>query len=210
MSESAGRPAMARSNALSVAERLDFLGEAVLFLDRDPLENLDPFLELAHFVAQALVLDLRLAVVEHDRMTWAPEDRLYDRAEHDDRDDRDCGDLPPVHQALSSSEIRSWSRSASICAAVSAPRSVTIRSSTRMRSCNCCTWERRRSFSALLTGGSPRISRMERAGIPSLCLMMLKANTRMRTAMTNSNGFIVGAAPFVPRCILDVSCRNGD
>ena len=31
---------------LAVAERLDFLRQAVLFLDGDPLEHLDPLLEL--------------------------------------------------------------------------------------------------------------------------------------------------------------------
>ena len=41
---------------LAVAERLDFLGQAVLFLDRDSLEHLDPLLELADLVAQPLVL----------------------------------------------------------------------------------------------------------------------------------------------------------
>ena len=68
---------------------------------------------------------------------------------------RTTSDLSAFHHALSSSAIRSWSRSASICAAVSAPRSVTIRSSTRMRSWSCCTWPRSRSFSRSSAGDRP-------------------------------------------------------
>ena len=35
--------------SLAVAERLDFLGQAVLFVDGNPLEHLDPLLELLDF-----------------------------------------------------------------------------------------------------------------------------------------------------------------
>ena len=51
--------------------------------------------------------------------------------EHQDQDRKD--ELEGIHWVLSSLSIRAWSRSASICAAVWTPPSVTICSSTRSR-----------------------------------------------------------------------------
>src|SRR6185295_16593284 len=180
-----------------VAQRLDLARQAVLFLDGDPLEHLEPLPKLADFVAQALVLGLGLGFEPLIAAVTpaAPADRgPDDRCHHDDRNDRHHHDLTAFHYALSSTSILSRSRSASICAAVSAPRSVTIRSSTLMRSWSCFTWDRSRAFSASFTG-SPRISRIERTGMPILCRMMVKAKTRMRMPRSNSKTFI---AP-VPR-----------
>ena len=42
-----------RTTLLAVAERLDFLGQAVLLLDGYPLEHLEPLLQLPHLIAQA-------------------------------------------------------------------------------------------------------------------------------------------------------------
>src|SRR6185295_5318939 len=172
-----------------VAQRLDLARQAVLFLDGDPLEHLEPLPKLADFVAQALVLGLGLGfeplVAAVTPAASAADHRADDRCHHDDRNDRHHHDLTAFHYALSSSSILSRSRSASICAAVSAPRSVTIRSSTLMRSWSCFTWDRSRAFSASFTG-SPRISRIERTGMPILCRMMVNTNIRMRMPRTNS------------------------
>ena len=73
-------------------------------------------------------------------MARAPEHAFQDGPDHHDGDDHDGGEFTMVHLTWSSVSIRSRSRSASICAAVSAPRSVTMRSSTLIRSCSCCTW----------------------------------------------------------------------
>src|SRR5437763_8154726 len=56
-----------------------------------------------------------------------------DRREHDDRDDQDDHQFSAFHCTLSLLAMRSWSRSASIWAAVCAPPSVTICSITRRR-----------------------------------------------------------------------------
>src|SRR6185369_2741796 len=195
MSLSAGRPVIDAPVAfLPVAQGVDLSRQAVFFLDRDPLEDLQALPELADLVAQALVLDLhlplRLVVEGVSAAIGASHLRPHDRGDHDHCDDQNRRQLSPVHQALSSSAIWSRSRRASICAAVCTPLSVTMRSRTRMRSCSCCTCPRRRSFSRSLTGGSPLISRIERAGIPILYRTMLSTKSRSTSARTNSNAFI--------------------
>src|SRR4029079_10423650 len=103
---------------LSVAERFDFLGQAFLFFDRDPLEHLDPLLELRDFVAKPQIFGTLLGI----ERAFAPAIaavpaiavlRADDRREHDDRDDDDSSQLTVIH-LTSSSGKRSRSRRASI------------------------------------------------------------------------------------------------
>src|SRR4051794_18347763 len=121
MSESGGRPAMPTgSSLLAVAERLDFLGETVLFLDRDPLKHLEPFLQRLHFFAQPESFPGILGLASHlpHRAGWNAHLVLDDRErEHQEQDRNDKLEWV-VHRVLSSAGILAWSRSASICEAV--------------------------------------------------------------------------------------------
>src|SRR5438270_10573941 len=118
MSERAGRPAMERPLAfLSVAERLDFLGETVLFINGDPLEDLEPFLQLLDFVAQSQVFSLvscRNLAAGATTVATVAKPCPDDRGEHDDRHDPDHHHFAVVHCTLSPLSIASRSRSASI------------------------------------------------------------------------------------------------
>src|SRR3954468_16237184 len=108
MSERAGRPAMPGALApLAVAKRLDLARQAVFLVDRDPLEHFEAFLKLGHLVTQTLVLKLRLPVIAagHASAVGPANPAPEDRRDHDDCHYDDCGDLSPVHQVLSSSEI---------------------------------------------------------------------------------------------------------
>src|SRR6478609_4057608 len=112
---------MARALAfLTVAERLDFVGQTVLFVDGDPFENLDALLQRLDLVAQAQGFGVR--PLDTGSPIVAARAGPDDRCDHYDRHDDDGGDLAAAHWALSS--IRSRSRNASICEAVSTPRSV--------------------------------------------------------------------------------------
>src|SRR5258705_6910328 len=120
--------------SLAVAERLDFLRQAVLFLDRDPLEHLEPLLQHRHFFAQPSRLlrvcgfAAHLAHRAHRNSHLVPND-----AEDEHHRYQNQNKFGTIHRVSSSVRMRSCSRSASICAAVSTPRSVAIFSSTRSR-----------------------------------------------------------------------------
>src|SRR3954465_12959356 len=97
---------------LTVAERLDFLGQAILFLDRDPLKDLQPLLQFLDLLTKALIFRVGLPLV----ISPIVESRaaFKDRGDHYDRDDQDNHQLAAVHCTLSLLSIRSLSRSASI------------------------------------------------------------------------------------------------
>src|SRR6185437_14014012 len=89
---------------LSVAERLDFLRQAVFLVDGDPLEHLDALLELGYLVAKAQVLgmdagvELRIAAIAAETAEAAVAVfRPGDSSDHDDHDDQDGCQLPAIH-----------------------------------------------------------------------------------------------------------------
>src|SRR4051794_5823173 len=146
MSLSTGRPAMTRALAfLAVAERLDFLGQAVLFLDGDPFEHLDALLERLDLLAQAAGF-LRVLGAAAAHLAHRPDRNAHlvpDDGEHEHHQQDGEYELEGVHWDFSSTGMRAWSRNASIWAAVWAPPSVTICSTTRSRASNrsiCCAY----------------------------------------------------------------------
>src|SRR5206468_2913928 len=79
-----------RTPISSVAERLDFLGQAVFLLDGDPFEHLEPLFQLLHFVAQAQGFPIvRRRHFDAVSQAGSPEAQsgANDRCKHHDRDD---------------------------------------------------------------------------------------------------------------------------